>query len=146
MVRTFDGRDSREEFWPFCATMFGGWLAIGNLCFVAVFISTSTRDRRDVIAPFVVLTVLSAVVLVALLAAAVARRLHDRQRSGVWGAAPLVPAAVCIVLIATVLRTYDQDSGPGLFLVAFGADLIYFATLIALIIELARPGIPDERG
>ena len=95
---------------------------------------------------FVMVEAVSVIALVALLAAAVARRLHDSGRSGWWGALPLPFLAFGL---AAFLLLFSR-SGPGhaqpnfaLFGLLFVNNLVYLGTLVALIVMLALPTQPQ---
>ena len=146
LVRTFEGRDTRAEFWPYCAVVLGGWTAVSNVLFMVVFVVTSvmSTDRLERPWPFIALTAVGAVVAVTLLAAAVTRRLHDRGHNGSWALVPLALACSGVVIVLILAVTFDDDTGPGLFLVGFANNLVYFATMIVLTVQLALPSV-DRR-
>lgn len=83
------------------------------------------------------------IMAVLLLAAAVARRLHDSGRSGLWGLMP-VPFLVIGLAIFPKLMTSFSGSEPnfGLFGLLFVNNLAYMGTLIALILLLSMRGTP----
>ncbi len=133
LLRTFEGRDTRAQFWPYCGVVLGGWFVVANVATVAAFIATAGSSRvRGVVAVFVVLTIIA----VAMLASAVARRLHDRGRRGAWALVPLVLLATGLGLFAAMT---DGGAGPGLFLAGFGVNLLYFAVLATLVVQLVLP-------
>ena len=146
LVRTFEGSDTRAEFWPYCAVVLGTWTVASNVFFMVVFVVTSvmSTDRLERPWPFIALTVVVAVVAVILLAAAVTRRLHDRGHSGSWALVPLALACSGVVIVLILAVTFDDDTGPGLFLVGFANNLVYFATMIVLTVQLALPSV-DRR-
>lgn len=80
---------------------------------------------------------------VLLLAAAVARRLHDRDLSGLWGLLPLPFLAFGIVAMP---RAFEAQLGgelqPGSFFLLFFNNMIYLAFLALLGVLLARRGTP----
>lgn len=139
LARTWQGRDTPAEFWPYALAVFVGFTVIGNIGFLAGVIATvsASRDTRMIV--LLAITAVAGLVFVALLAAAVIRRLRDRGRSGVWALVPLVLLVVAGAVQAIVLVTLEEDSGPGLFLVGFVLTLLYFAALVALVVQLALP-------
>ena len=82
-------------------------------------------------------------VAVALLAAAVTRRLHDRDESGLWGLMPLPFVAIDVVGFPRALTNYALGVADT-WLVAglFANNLVYLATLGGLLVMLARDGTP----
>lgn len=87
------------------------------------------------------------VVFVILMAAAVARRLHDGNRRAWWGALPLPFLAIGLAVMPRLIRqfqTMGENNGArpdfGLFAALFANNLIYLACLLGLIVLLALPG------
>jgi uncharacterized membrane protein YhaH (DUF805 family) len=78
---------------------------------------------------------------VGLLAAAVARRLHDAGVSGLWGLPPLPFLAGGLILFSRMWAAMQrpEEFPTGLFLAGFLNNLLYLATLALLIILLIRP-------
>jgi uncharacterized membrane protein YhaH (DUF805 family) len=72
---------------------------------------------------------------VILLSAAVARRLHDRGRTGLWGLMPLPFLAFASIMMPRVMRSDSPDLG--IFFAIFFNNMIYIAALVALVIMLA---------
>lgn len=88
-----------------------------------------------------VLAILVGIVFL-LLAAAVVRRLHDRDRSGLWGLLPLPFLAAIFALTATAgapLGTLLQTR-PALLVGAMTAGLLYVASTLFVLILLGGPG------
>lgn len=93
--------------------------------------------------PFILMQAAIAAATIALLAAAVSRRLHDRGTSGWWGLAPLPFVAFGIVGFYTMFRDFSAGQpNIGLFGLLFLNNIAYLATLVTLIILLAQPGSP----
>ena len=79
----------------------------------------------------------------ALLAAAVARRLHDLDETGLWGLMPLPFLAIDIVGFPRALSYFAQQiADPWLFAGLFANNILYLATLGALLAMLSRDGVP----
>lgn len=82
---------------------------------------------------------------VALLAAAVVRRLHDRGRSGAWG---LMPLPFILFTLIQAPRMFDSMARGGppdtglLFALAVG-NILFCAASLALIVLLAGAGDPE---
>lgn len=82
---------------------------------------------------------------VLLLAAAVVRRLHDSGRPGWVG---LLPLPFLGTGLSAFWRVFDQfgraDALPdtGAFLLLFGNNVVYLATLAVLVVQLCRPSDP----
>jgi uncharacterized membrane protein YhaH (DUF805 family) len=80
---------------------------------------------------------------VVLLAAAVARRLHDRNRRGYWGLLPLPFLAAGLALMPGIFERAAagrEIPDPRLFLALVLNNLVYLAALGFLIVLLAGPG------
>ena len=80
------------------------------------------------------------VITVALLAAAVARRLHDRGRTGLWGLMPLPFLAFGSIVMPQVMASVTPDMG--LFFLMFFNNMIYIVSLVVLVVMLAGAGQP----
>lgn len=79
---------------------------------------------------------------VALLAAAVARRLHDSNRRGWWGLMPLPFIAFSMTAFPVMMKDFMANPEPnlGLFLAALTSNLLYLASLGVLIVLLCLTG------
>lgn len=86
-------------------------------------------------------TVLTAIVVL-LLAAAVARRLHDSNLLGIWGLMPLPFLFFGLGATSYRFARFGEASepGPGWFFLIFFNNLIYLALLVVLIVLLVRAG------
>lgn len=109
--------------------------------------AVAAQMMPDVSTIFVASFVMSLVVI-ALLAAAVVRRLHDRGYSGWLG---MVPAAMLMTGFAVMLQltaSFGRLSGAGAqpmiggLLAAFAINLAYLVSLLVLIIQCAMAGTP----
>jgi uncharacterized membrane protein YhaH (DUF805 family) len=89
----------------------------------------------------------SAIILaasVALLFSAVARRLHDRDRTGLWGLMPLPFAALGIALTPYAFHGMaGGEPDPALFVGVMLSNLLNMAALIGLIVLLVGKGSPE---
>lgn len=90
----------------------------------------------------------AAVFTVALLAAAVTRRLHDGGRRGWWGLPPVIFLIVGLTLFPRLFQsTLTGEMTPAsmkLFGLIFINNLLYLASLGLLIFLLARESQPGE--
>jgi uncharacterized membrane protein YhaH (DUF805 family) len=77
-------------------------------------------------------------VSLALLAAAVTRRLHDRNKSGAWGLMPL-PFILFSSIAMPALFSLGRAPDLTLFFSVFVSNLAYLATLVFLVVLLAGP-------
>jgi uncharacterized membrane protein YhaH (DUF805 family) len=73
-----------------------------------------------------------------LYAAAVARRLHDRGKSGFWGLMPLPFIIYSSIMMPTVFAS-PSELNMTLFFSIFISNMLYIVTLIWLIVWLAGP-------
>ena len=145
----FSGREARGSFWPWV----GMSIALYTVAFMgimALFLAdVATGESRDPLAMMSnVFLMNSAVcaVIVALLAAAVARRLHDCNRRGAWGLLPIPNLAIGMVLMPMVSSeaasgaASEIDSVFPLML----NNMVYLLLLGVVIVLCAQPGTPDE--
>ena len=135
----FSGRDAPEAFWPYAfIVLILAMLALGAC--VALF---ARLGAGPAYAGLDVWLGVAVAVAVALLAAAVTRRLHDRDESGLWGLMPLPFVAIDVVGFPRALTNYALGVADS-WLVAglFANNLVYLATLGGLLVMLARDGTP----
>lgn len=93
--------------------------------------------------PFFLLQGATALLTIALLAAAVSRRLHDRGTSGWWGLAPVPFLVFGLVGFQQMFRSFGAGTPDfGLFGLLFLNNIAYLVALVTLIILLAQPGKP----
>lgn len=173
---TFSGRDGRSRFWPYAGfivlLMFVG-VGAAVLPTMADFFAKMQRfaaehpDQATVqsspgsysiqiegnhpeltpdFGPIIGWMGVMVAAAVALLAAAVTRRLHDRGRSGLWGLMPLPFLIYSLTMMAKVFSSFDNPNGPnlGLFFSVFFSNLLYMAGLVTLIVLLAGDSAKDE--
>lgn len=172
----FSGRDPRGQFWLYAAFVYLLTQALTILAMAPtmgrIFAMSLEQTRRaasakgpDAIGREVqeslaaTFSMMSGVIYVSaavsvlgvlLLAAAIARRLHDSGRSGAWGLVPLPFVAAGFVLmqrfIAGIQRpgfapeTFDR----GAFMMMMANTLVYFCLFVLLIVLLAQAGTPGE--
>jgi len=141
----FAGRESRVLFWPYAACVFVlGFVAVGvvmNLELVNLVSdpSAATSDFTRLVTALA--TVVSGMVL--LLAAAVSRRLHNRDRTARWGLLPplflLLNVLGAVRLFAMALGSEEPDLTrvAPLFFGLFLSNGCYLASLGWLLYLLA---------
>jgi len=89
-----------------------------------------------------VTTPICTTLFVILLAAAVARRLHDRGMSGYWGLMPLPLTAFSLFTMPQMFAAFATHTvSGGWFAVLLINSLLYFGALILLIVLLAQRGL-----
>ncbi len=177
----FRGRDTRGQFWLWAACVVAGAALIWcvALCMAAGMsaqkvstyidahpeLTTVTRrgnttyralegSHPELFSAFHVLVwATAAITLVAvwLLAASVARRLHDRGRSAFWGLAPLPFLVFGLTAVDALMR--QIMAGPSVvvawwFLAIFLNSIVYLGVLLTLVIQLSGAGRvePDRFG
>jgi uncharacterized membrane protein YhaH (DUF805 family) len=171
----FSGRDAQGQFWPYAFTSFvlamvtmsvamqgvmGAFrhyamahperttVAIGNGG-GRISVQGNPPELGSAIQVMMTWTGAIALVFIALIAAAVARRLHDRGRTALWGA---LPAGLITTGMIGMSRLFGQTGPDGLdgrlFFLIFCNNLAYIASLLYLIVLLAGPGTagPNEFG
>lgn len=157
----FSGRDPRWLFWPYAIALFILLTVAAYLLMIPMMFDVmreaftqAARPPADP-APQIVLPAaamerwrgmvwpaqLAQLIFALLVAAAVARRLHDRDRTGLWGFLP-VPFALLAVVLAP--RAFDAFAKPVPDFSSWGViilnNLALYAALILFIILLAQRG------
>jgi uncharacterized membrane protein YhaH (DUF805 family) len=169
---SFAGRESRDVFWPYVAGVIVVSMAAMMAVMVPIMASTFSRMRQFAIEHPDQATItrgpasysisiegnhpelvpdfggliggiaIATAIAVILLAAAVARRLHDRGRSGFWGLMPLPFLASGFLLMPRLFKAAEPDFS--LFGYLFLNNLIYLAALGTLVVLLAGAGEPRD--
>ena len=82
--------------------------------------------------------------MILFLAAAVARRLHDRDRSALWGLLPLPFLAFGFVAMRSLFAAFGTGHEPDLrlFTALVVSNMLYLGSLTFLIVQLASGGNP----
>lgn len=151
-VLRFSGRDTRAQFWPFAGVAVAlylvvGWLVLTPLIWGAIGGPSENAPEAlmDSVGPFLVGSLAMFVALIGLLAAAVARRLHDAGRSALWGLLPLPFVAYSGTMFFRVFSQF-QGGAPdmGLFLSVFVSNVLYMVCVVTLIVLLAARSAPGE--
>lgn len=164
----FSGRDTKRQFWPYAIALF---LLISLLGFVAVLpaiwhsFKTAIEHPEllreaapgqgpmelsdlppELIPDFQQALIIMAIVnalAVLLLAAAVTRRLHDRDRTGLWGLLPLPFHAAGVILgpqAATAAFAAPATADLRFFGLTMLNSFLLYGTLIYLIVLLVGDG------
>jgi uncharacterized membrane protein YhaH (DUF805 family) len=171
----FSGRDTRAQFWPYAFTLFLISMVAMQVFMTRVMNAVAgyamahpERSRVTVgtggsqitvhgspaeLAPAMQAMVMAicviAALFVALVASAVARRLHDRGSSGLWAALPVVPLATGIFGMWRMFGQIGQGAPePRLIFLLFLNNLFYLAALATLVVMLAKSGTvgPNDYG
>ena len=165
----FSGRETREEFWPYAIGLFLLSMAAGILLFIPVMLDMFDRMGRyfakhpeglprdpgpypgaqalppELMPDMSVIILPSAIVnllFVLLLAAAVVRRLHDRDMSGWWAMLPipfLIFGQFQGQQAANMMIGRGQPD-PAVMLPAALSSLLYWVAFIFLVVMLAQDG------
>lgn len=102
------------------------------------------RSFTAMMGDFAVASEIMAAITVLLYAAAVARRLHDRSMSALWGLLPLPFLTFGMIAMPRLMRNFAGPQGPdlGLFGLLFLNNVIYIVMLVILIVFLAKRSDP----
>lgn len=163
----FSGRDSRPTFWPWAITLALAAMIAMSALMVPVMIGMTALARQypdqsrieigpghysvqidggvpgaaSLIAPMVVGIAGIAAIIIPLVAASVARRLHDRGKSGAWGLLPLPFLTIAFLLFPRMFGSVGMESPPeGLFFAGVFNNFVYVAALGYLVVLLIRDG------
>lgn len=169
----FKGRDTRSQFWPWTGCVMASVMAVWFVAVGSVMTATMGRMQAYAEAHPEQATVTTVgrntsiviegsppglvpdfsglfgvmggivVAVVVLLAAAVARRLHDRGRSAFWGLAPLPFLAFGLIAMHRMMGQFTVGAGEPdgtLFTAIFLNNIVYLAVLLTLIIQLSGAG------
>ncbi|MBO9547782.1 DUF805 domain-containing protein [Caulobacter sp.] len=140
----FSGRDPRRVFWPYVGVVILLLMIVmgaGNMIAVSLLIPTTVEQDFPDLSGLILLMGVEIVAVVALLAAAVARRLHDTGRRAWWGLAPLPFLAFGFGGFYILVRNFETPF-PGseiLLFAIFFNNLLYLAVLLALVVLLSQP-------
>lgn len=158
----FSGRQSRGTFWPFVGCAFALYM-LGSLLAVAPVMTTTLvkmqrfaaeaqadpagADMAELdgfpdIGLFMAISMAGFAVLVGLVAAAVARRLHDSGLRAWWGLAPLPFVIVGGIGFTVLVRQFNDPTAPDLTLfgLMFLNNMLYLVVLVGLVLLLSRAG------
>ncbi|WP_165189096.1 DUF805 domain-containing protein [Caulobacter soli] len=168
----FSGRDTASRFWPYAGLVIALFFLATAAIVAPTVMSSFAKMQAFAIAhpdqatitqgagsysieihgdhpelmpdmtPFFAVMRAGCAVAVALLAAAVTRRLHDRGRRGWWGLPPLVFLTTGMILFPPIFQTMmrQSDVSPGtlaMFGLIFANNILYLASLGLLIFLLA---------
>ncbi len=171
-LHKFGGRENRAQFWPYVAFVMGlmmvGTAAVMLPLMAGAFTkmqqfarehpdqatvqsgpgsySITIEGNHPELMPdmtgFMGAFGVVVAIVVCLLAAAVARRLHDRNKSGTWGLLPLLFLGIGFAMMPRIfaMREFDMTLFFGLFI----NNLIYFLCLAGLVLLLTGAGTSSE--
>lgn len=158
----FKGRDDRATFWPYAASVAGlamvamtaGMMPLmdemGEFAerhpdrarveagpgHYSIRVEGNPPELAGAFGDMMIIVGILFAGCIALLAAAVARRLHDTGKSGAWGLLPIPFIMFSCIMMA---RLFGQgDFAFGLFFAVFISNLFYLVSLAYLIVLLAR--------
>jgi uncharacterized membrane protein YhaH (DUF805 family) len=146
----FHGRDRPGQFWPYVAVVFASLFVIAASVILppmastmaaasqASFQTSGPPNIQGIIQPLILLSASA----VALLAAAVVRRLHDRGCSGLWALPPLLFLMAGLALTPRLYRNFATAPDPdfNLFFLLLANNLLYLISLILLVFLLSGAG------
>ncbi len=151
-VMNFWGREPRRTFWPYIAFWVIAQFLVGfGIQYMATLaMLESSHPYHPPFSPEAIAAQLSAsapllilyAVEAALIAAALARRLHDRNMSAFWGIVPLFTLCVSVAMPIALIANLPQ-------LIAFVApiaaaialwNLFFFVQVIALVVICSQRG------
>jgi len=130
-LTAFSGREPRGEFWPYVGLVIAASM-IAMVLITVIFILSANDPLESDIAWVIALSI----AVIALLAAAVARRLHDRGLSGVWGLLPLPFLAFGFFQMHREFLAFGAGEPDTAFDTVSASVLLYDISLIVLIILL----------
>lgn len=163
----FSGRDTRAQFWPYAIFLYFAATVVTWLVMMPemmrmmqnIFRAAAEQPARNreptpeeiealvgqIMPNFEFIMIASMVVQLAailLLAAAVVRRLHDRDRVGYWGLLPLPCTLLAFAVAPATMDMFRTPAAtpPPIFLAAFLNGMAYWVLFIILIVMLAREG------
>jgi uncharacterized membrane protein YhaH (DUF805 family) len=155
-IARFSGRDTRSQFWPYAGAAVALYMVIGvpalGLSMGPLFSTPglSPAGFQASVSHFVLVSFLMFVGLVVLLAAAIARRLHDVGVSALWGLLPLPFVAFSLVMFNRMLSQFWVGHAPDtvVFMSAFASNMLYMICVVTLIVLLARASMsaPNRHG
>ena len=172
----FSGRDTLPQFWIYAGSVIGLAIAAWMAVFMPFFAESFSRmqkfaaehpDQADVVtgpgsysvtihgnhpelmpdmAGLTVFFAAITAITVILLAAAVTRRLHDRDKRGYWGVPVLIFLAVGMAIMPTFFDSFSksvaaaQEPDMGMFGLLFLNNVLYVGSLAVLVIQLVQGG------
>ena len=169
----FSGRESRALFWPYAIAIFLLSVAAYIMLFVPIVMDMMTRTMAyaqahpegfpktapgqppvlppELLPDFSRMAIPSALVGIAailLLAAAVVRRLHDRDKTGWWGALPLPFKAIALLIApaaAKTMTTYPPTSSPLATLSSLNGLCSLVASIVLIVLLVGEPSRGPNR-
>jgi uncharacterized membrane protein YhaH (DUF805 family) len=166
-VGNFSGRDPRIKFWPYCGFLYLSATVLNIISLMIVllpFLNEMQSNFEGVVMPSmglgIKISIGITIIMAISLAAAVTRRLHDRNLRGYWALIPLAFLLVGLWNMSSVFQSvtnlqaisedvlFDSIMTAGIF------NMIYIITLAMLCVILSlkgdagpnRFGVPSELG
>jgi len=155
-VAQFEGRDRRARFWPYVAVVVAILFVVQMLGIAAIAVPVMAElqasieseilpqlDRLEAAGTFMLVFMAAlGISYLALLASAVARRLHDTGRTALWGLLPFPFFAYNTVMF---WLSWTDLIWPNEWLnLSLGLSNAFgFLATIVLIVLLALPGAPE---
>ena len=141
----FSGRDARQTFWLWALVVF----IVAFVSMVIAIVVLLASGNGNGFGPGGLAAIGFGLPFAGLLAASVARRLHDRGLSGFWGLMPVVPFIGFVLIMqherAKVRAELSVGDASGANFASLGlAALLYYAGLLILIVMLSLKGQPGE--
>lgn len=149
MVATFSGRDSRSQFWPLPIFLYIAAMFLPQLFIAPIMVDSTRQNIMPVMHSIMMVTSITMMIMIVLLAAAVTRRLHDTGRRGWWGLMPLPFLAFSMVAFPKLSEPLENETEVpadffGSFGLMFASNLIYIVLLIVLITLLCLKSSPGD--
>lgn len=160
----FSGRQTQIQFWPYAGLVYGLATFVAGMIMMIPMATAFYRAMLDIqiaaqqggnaepafvkspeqlfpdFGSLLMPVLLVHLVTIALLAAAVARRLHDKDRTAWWGLLPLPGMAISLALMPTDLRMVMQDPpDPRFFLLTLN-NFFYLGLFVLLVVLLIGVG------
>lgn len=172
-LAAFSGRETRGQFWPYAIALFLGAMALSYLAFIPAMVEMFTRIGRFVeenpgrslldqpgqppgtlppeltpdMTSYLQLSMLIFALFALLIAAAAVRRLHDRDRSGLWALLPLpfwIAAWAIGMMLDPRMMVSPAPEDVWLYQLSVLNSLPVWGTLIWLVVLLAGEGTKGE--
>ena len=169
----FSGRESRALFWPYAIAIFLLSVAAYIALFVPIVMDMMTRTmayaqahpeglpkaapgQPPVLPPelmpdfgrMAIPSMLVSLAAILLLAAAVVRRLHDRDKTGWWGALPLPFKAIGVALapmVTKAMTTYPPTPSPLATLSSLNGLCSLVASIVVIVLLVGEPSRGPNR-
>jgi uncharacterized membrane protein YhaH (DUF805 family) len=152
-LANFKGRETRGVFWPWVGLLFGlamfvNALVMTQLVMPVMFVADTVDQMVGAMETYTKFMGVLGVVTVAMLAAAVTRRLHDAGKPAWLGLLPLPFLAFGLFWFTRIISVMFEEDVEGdsmsAFMLGFANNFIYIVMLGCLVFMLAQASNPDE--